>query len=104
MERLNQNSANVSLKLSAKEASQIELLIEDLSSVYTIASQSEFLDAAAFHAHSLPPRLRKFVLDFKREEPLQGFCTVSGFSIDAGSLAPTPRHWSEAVNRVGANK
>lgn len=103
MAPLDQHSGNVSLTLSPEEASEIALLIEDLSSMYTIASQAEFLDAAAYHAHSLPPRLRRFILDFKRDEPLQGFCTVSGFSIDVRSLAPTPHHWSAAVNAVGTN-
>jgi enduracididine beta-hydroxylase len=98
------SSRHSAFELSAKEASEIDLLLDDLCAKYNVSTDPEFLDSAAYHAKLLPVRLRTFLLDFKLKNPRQTFCTLSGFSINEQSLVPTPPHWSSASSLLGTVK
>src|SRR5690242_17635610 len=92
----------VSIFLEDEELEKIDHLIEELSSKYRFVKEPEFLDRAGFYAQCLPSRLRRFLFDFKRTEPAQGFCTVSGFH--AGSIPATPAHWKHETEGKGTNR
>lgn len=93
IQSLNLSGKETVLNLTAEEVVQVLTLVEEIVQKHPNPAELPLLDRAEFYAHSLPPRLRHFLLDFKCHEPSDGYCIVSGLTIDDVALGPTPSHW-----------
>lgn len=57
-----------------------------------------FLRNLPVHAHRIPERLRRFLVEFKYNPCPHGYCTISNFPIDDVRLGRTPNHWQLDTN------
>ena len=82
------------LSLSDQEVLAIKNLLAELSARYTSVEDDDFLKDASVISHELPKRVRYFLNDFKKREPDEGCCLISGYPIDEDKVGRTPEHWN----------
>jgi len=85
--------------LSAQEIPAIRTVIGELLSKYDTTDDPAFLNDATVYSHELPKSLRKWLNDFRTNEPQVGFCLISGYPIDAEQIGATPVHWKDKPRR-----
>ncbi|WP_405879910.1 TauD/TfdA family dioxygenase [Streptomyces sp. NBC_01136] len=82
--------------LSLKEAARLEKVIAELSEAGCDPGEPEFHDQAWEFVSRLPIGLRRFLEDFRREDPAAAFL-VRGFPVDDAAVGPTPGTWAAAA-------
>lgn len=80
--------------LTKKEISDIEQLVQQISSQYNSVEDKNFLQNVSVFAHELPRRLRQFLNNFKLTES-SPICLISGYRLDKIRLKKTPNHWKD---------
>lgn len=82
--------------LSADEVAQLDALISGLAETGCDPGDPHFHDEAWELAPRLPVGLRKFLAEFRRDDPAAAF-KIRGFAVDDSAVGPTPRNWAEAA-------
>jgi Fe(II)/alpha-ketoglutarate-dependent arginine beta-hydroxylase len=80
------------LSLDDSELKAIGRLLDSVSARYRSVTDPRFLLDAPVLAHDLPIRIRRFLNDFRREEP--GAAIIAGQLAAEGHPGPTPVHWN----------
>ena len=80
-------------RLTSQDLRALDPLLDELVATYNSAEDLEFLGMAGFYAQELPRSIRRFLHNFRINEPLRGLCLISGFPIDDQKIGPTPSHW-----------
>ncbi|MEU9453918.1 guanitoxin biosynthesis L-enduracididine beta-hydroxylase GntD [Streptomyces sp. NPDC048277] len=89
----------LSYDLSRDETAALEKVIGELAETGCDPGEPEFHDRAWEFVARLPLGLRRFVADFRREDPAAAFL-VRGFPVDDTAVGPTPGTWATASERA----
>ncbi|WP_137988582.1 guanitoxin biosynthesis L-enduracididine beta-hydroxylase GntD [Streptomyces vilmorinianum] len=82
--------------LSTDEVAELDALIAGLKDAGYDPGDPLFHDEAWDLASRLPAGLRKFLAEFRRDDPAAAF-KIRGFTVDDTAVGPTPRNWAEAA-------
>ncbi|MFE5486115.1 guanitoxin biosynthesis L-enduracididine beta-hydroxylase GntD [Streptomyces sp. NPDC056527] len=82
--------------LSADEVAQLDALIAGLGEAGCDPGGPRFHDEAWELASRVPVGVRKFLAEFRRDDPAAAF-KIRGFVVDDSAVGPTPRNWAEAA-------
>src|SRR4051812_24003816 len=80
------------ITLDPLEIAQCDQVVKDLLVRFPHPAGSDFLRAAGVAGHTLPARLRQFLLDMRSQETTAA-CIVSGLPVDDTLIGPTPHRW-----------
>jgi L-asparagine oxygenase len=81
------------MTLSAEEVANILPLVDEVSAGYATIEDPVLIGEAPLYAHGLPPRLRRFLEEYRIGEPA-AVCVVSGFPVADDEIGATPSHWN----------
>jgi L-asparagine oxygenase len=82
--------------LPATEVGELEELLADLVADRRDPGGAEFHDRAWEYSGRLPRGLRRFLADFRRDEPAAAF-KICGLPVRSAEVGPTPRDWRAAA-------
>ncbi|MFJ9902453.1 guanitoxin biosynthesis L-enduracididine beta-hydroxylase GntD [Streptomyces sp. NPDC101152] len=82
--------------LSLEETVRLEMVIVELQEAGCDPGESEFHDRAWEFIPRVPIGLRRFLEDFRREDPAAAFL-IRGFPVDDDAVGPTPGTWAAAA-------
>jgi Fe(II)/alpha-ketoglutarate-dependent arginine beta-hydroxylase len=85
------------LVLEPDELAREVQLVRSVMATYDSVEDPRFLAEANVIAHDLPARARRFLTDFRLDEP--GFCVIGGHPVDDRAIGTTPRHWRDPGSR-----
>lgn len=86
------------LKFSSEEIKQVKALVASRLSNFQSFDDPEFLKDIPLWSYQLPPRIVKFLNEFKYNPHPSGYCVLSTGLADPESLGLTPSHWEHKTN------
>ncbi|MEU6974473.1 guanitoxin biosynthesis L-enduracididine beta-hydroxylase GntD [Streptomyces sp. NPDC046371] len=89
--------------LSTDEVAQLDALIAELKQADCDPGHPRFHDEAWELTGRLPVGLRKFLAEFRRDDPAAAF-KIRGFDVDDQSVGPTPGNWSDAASSLNTRR
>lgn len=93
---MTQYGAPLSYELSVAEKSELERLLTDPMLADRDPGGQEFHNEAWELLERLPIGLRRFVENFRRNDPAASFL-IRGLGVDDAAVGPTPRNWAESA-------
>ncbi|GAA2794598.1 guanitoxin biosynthesis L-enduracididine beta-hydroxylase GntD [Streptomyces showdoensis] len=89
--------------LSTDEVAQLDALIAELKQADCDPGHPRFHDEAWELTGRLPVGLRKFLAEFRRDDPAAAF-KIRGFDVDDQAVGPTPGNWSDAAASLNTRR